>query len=79
MDDGSWSRITLGESWLQPLKPNNASLQGQFTTSNITAVEASSAAAASLVPRTKPLWTYVAPGLSNRTLYLEWMTTMPHY
>lgn len=82
MNDGLWHWIRLDKSWLQVLTPNRVSLQGQTTISNITTFEAllanSGITGANLLSAQDQTaaWNYMAPGSSNRTLFLECITIM---
>ncbi|KAK5636715.1 hypothetical protein RRF57_012427 [Xylaria bambusicola] len=79
-DDGSWTRITLDESWLTTLTPLKE--PSWPSTINMTTFEMILQSSALIDNKLSgaddptSFWNEVVPGASNRTLFLEWMTAL---
>ncbi|ETS85554.1 hypothetical protein PFICI_03579 [Pestalotiopsis fici W106-1] len=79
-DDGSWTSITLDESWLAsltPLKEPPSPLSSNMTTFE-TILQSSALIDHDLMYSDDPatLWNEVILGSSNRTIFLEWLTSL---
>ncbi|RWA05881.1 hypothetical protein EKO27_g9226 [Xylaria grammica] len=74
LDDGSWTPITLDESWLAALTPP---LTANLTTFEMI-LQSSALVDDNLTGADNPttFWNEAVPGASNRTLFLEWMTAL---
>ncbi|XXH00741.1 hypothetical protein Hte_007091 [Hypoxylon texense] len=80
LNDGSWTQITLDESWLAALTPLNE--PPSPSASNMTTFEmilqSSALIDENLLNASDPtiFWNEIFPGASNRTLFLEWITAL---
>ncbi len=81
--NGSWSQIAFDNSWLEMLTPKGMHSISQTTASkNLTTLEAilaNSEIAENDLPKAgdqTAQWNEVSMGSSNRTLFVEWMTSL---